>query len=165
MLLKNRSKDGLMPVSEPSPKNPPIRLPFIQDVVHDVFERLDAQDRGLDTGLFDLDDDLNGLHAGEMVVMGSRPGLGKTSLATRMIEGVCIEKKIPCAYLTLQTKTRCFTERLLCSRAKVAFEKYRRRLLSGDEFSRVCRVAAEVAAGPLVVHSASRMSIDEVEDI
>jgi replicative DNA helicase len=154
-----------MSITEQTAKHRPIKLPFIQEVVHDVFERLDAQDRGHDTGLFDLDDDLHGLHAGDMIVIGSRPSLGKTSLATRMIEGLCVDKKIPSAYLTLQTSKRCFTERLLCSRAKVDFHKFRRRLLSSAEFSRVTQTLCEIAAAPIVVHSASRITLDELSEV
>src|SRR3954454_21722836 len=50
----------------------------LESVLHDVFEMLaERGQRGLETGFFELDDMLNGLQNGEMIIVAARPSMGK----------------------------------------------------------------------------------------
>src|SRR5690606_3819726 len=50
----------------------------LETVLHEVFEMIENRgQRGLETGFFDLDDMLNGLQAGEMIIVAARPSMGK----------------------------------------------------------------------------------------
>jgi replicative DNA helicase len=47
-------------------------------VLHEVFEMIERSgQRGLETGFFELDDMMNGLQNGEMVIVAARPSMGK----------------------------------------------------------------------------------------
>jgi replicative DNA helicase len=50
-------------------------VPTLEEVLHDVFETIENRgQRGIDTGFFELDDMLNGLQDGEMIIVaGDRP--------------------------------------------------------------------------------------------
>ena len=47
--------------------------------------------RGLETGFFDLDDMLNGLQNGEMIIVAARPSMGKTAFAMNIIEHIAAD--------------------------------------------------------------------------
>jgi replicative DNA helicase len=50
----------------------------MEDVLHEVFEMIETKgQRGIETGFFELDDMLNGLQKGEMIVVAARPSMGK----------------------------------------------------------------------------------------
>jgi replicative DNA helicase len=50
----------------------------LETVLHEVFEMLaERGQRGLETSFFELDDMLNGLQNGEMVIVAARPSMGK----------------------------------------------------------------------------------------
>ena len=50
----------------------------IADVLHEVFETIESRgQRGLETGFYELDDMMNGLQNGEMVIVAARPSMGK----------------------------------------------------------------------------------------
>lgn len=50
----------------------------LENVLHEVFEMIENRgQRGLETGYYDLDDMLNGLQPGEMVIVAARPSMGK----------------------------------------------------------------------------------------
>jgi replicative DNA helicase len=50
----------------------------LESVLHDVFEMLaERGQRGLETGFFELDDMMNGLQNGEMIIVAARPSMGK----------------------------------------------------------------------------------------
>ena len=59
----------------------------LEDVLHEVFEMIEnSGQRGLETGFFELDDMLNGLQNGEMIIVAARPSMGKTAFAMNLIE-------------------------------------------------------------------------------
>jgi replicative DNA helicase len=50
----------------------------MEDVLHEVFEMIENRgQRGVPTGFYELDDMLNGLQAGEMIIVAARPSMGK----------------------------------------------------------------------------------------
>src|SRR3989440_10912135 len=52
----------------------------MEEVLHEVFEMIENRgQRGLETGFFELDDILNGLQNGEMVIGAARPPMGKSA--------------------------------------------------------------------------------------
>src|SRR5690242_15057769 len=73
--------------------------------VRELMERtLDLLDRmkmsssgvtGLSTGFVDLDQQLTGLHAGELIILAARPGGGKSSLAMNIATNVALDKQEP----------------------------------------------------------------------
>ena len=60
------------------------------DFVSDAISRIDAirfgapANTGAATGLLDLDDDLGGLHGGNLIVVAGRPGMGKSVVAASL---------------------------------------------------------------------------------
>ena len=50
----------------------------MEDVLHEVFAMIESRgQRGVETGFFELDDMLNGLQNGEMIIVAARPSMGK----------------------------------------------------------------------------------------
>src|SRR5437763_6579532 len=70
----------------------------LEDVLHEVFEMIENRgQRGVETGFFELDDMLNGLQNGEMVIVAARPSMGKTALAMNLIEHISADSRLPTA--------------------------------------------------------------------
>src|SRR6266446_4731175 len=70
----------------------------MEDVLHEVFEMIENRgQRGIETGFFELDDMLNGLQRGEMIIVAARPSMGKTAMAMNVIEHVAADNRLPCA--------------------------------------------------------------------
>lgn len=66
-----------------------------------------------------------GLHKKELVLLGGRPGTGKTSLAMCLAENIAIPGRKPVGVLSLEMSAQDLMLRLLCSRARVNFHKLR----------------------------------------
>jgi replicative DNA helicase len=50
----------------------------METVLHEVFEMIENRgQRGVETGFYELDDMMNGLQNGEMVIVAARPSMGK----------------------------------------------------------------------------------------
>ena len=64
----------------------------MEDVLHEVFEMIENRgQRGIETGFFELDDMLNGLQNGEMIIVAARPSMGKTAFAMNIIEHIAAD--------------------------------------------------------------------------
>src|SRR5437764_266187 len=58
----------------------------MEEVLHEVFEMIENRgQRGIETGFFELDDMMNGLQNGEMVIVAARPSMGKCLAADTQI--------------------------------------------------------------------------------
>ena len=97
---------------------------------------------GLPSGFRDLDDLTSGLQPGNLIVIAARPGVGKSSLATNIARNVAIGRH-PVALFSLEMSRYEIGMRLLCSEAKVAWDRIRNKRVGPDDWSNVVQ-AAEV---------------------
>jgi len=78
-------------------------------------------DKGIPTGYSDLDSYLQfGFKKGQMIVLGGRPSIGKSSLALNIAERIAANYKT--AYFSLEMAKSELTNRLLCGKAHVTKE-------------------------------------------
>src|SRR4051812_43090202 len=70
----------------------------MEDVLHEVFEMIENRGHsGLMTGYFELDDMMNGLQNGELIIVAARPSMGKTAFAMNIVERLAAdEHRYPC---------------------------------------------------------------------
>src|SRR5882724_7425780 len=93
---------------------------LIGEQAMESYERFEERgDRGIETGFFDLDDLLNGLHSSELSVVASRPSIGKTSLVLNLIEHASIDAKLPSVLFTLEMSRAGVAQRLMASRTQL----------------------------------------------
>ncbi|HEY8666578.1 MAG TPA: replicative DNA helicase [Tepidisphaeraceae bacterium] len=124
----------------------------MEDVLHEVFEMIENRgQRGLETGFFEMDDMLNGLQAGEMVIVAARPSMGKTAFAMNLIEHISADNLMPCAVFSLEMSKQQLAQRMLCSRGNVDAHKLRRGMLSSEEFQKLAVTVGELAKAPIWV--------------
>jgi len=125
----------------------------LQEVLYEVFVMIANRDpRGLPTGLFELDDMLNGLQDGEMIIVAARPSMGKTSFAMNIVENIATgEARLPCAVFSLEMSKQQLAQRMLCSRAEIDAHKLRKGLLNSEEYTKLANVVGELAKAPIWV--------------
>lgn len=63
-----------------------------------------------------------GFSPGQLVVVGGRPGAGKTGIAANVAVG-CVQKWLRCAYVSLEMTSADMLRRMICSRASVNLKK------------------------------------------
>ena len=104
-------------------------LPSIKESTNAVIERFERILKGephapsLETGFPDLDRIIGGLKPGNLVVIASRPSMGKTTLMLNIVEHLCLEKKIPVYVLTGEINVTDLVERLILGCAHVSLEQ------------------------------------------
>ncbi|MGC8481608.1 MAG: replicative DNA helicase [Acidimicrobiales bacterium] len=109
-VAEHRTSDTMMPLRE-------VLMQTLDDL-ESLYGRSDAV-TGIPTGFIDLDEILSGLQPSNLVIVGARPGMGKTSFALGL--GVNVAKAIsePVLMFSLEMSHQELTQRLVAAEARV----------------------------------------------
>ena len=77
------------------------------------------------TGFPQIDRTIVGFQKGEFIVIGGRPGMGKTQLMVQLATNIA-EQKVAIAYFSLEFNTEILTQKLLANLAQVSPETFAR---------------------------------------
>jgi replicative DNA helicase len=92
--------------------------------------------RGLTTGFPKIDEYLSGLQRSDLVVLGARPSLGKTTLALDIARHAALLAKVSVGIFSLEMSREQVMDRLIAGQSQVPLWKLRTgNNLSGDEFA------------------------------
>ena len=115
----------------------------INRVLMSTFDQIEELSRlkgrlgGVPTGLYDLDRMLTGLHGGELVLVGARPAMGKTSMALGVAKFAGVDAKRCVAIFSLEMPCEQIGLRLLCSAANINMQRVRSGMLTDDEWVKI----------------------------
>ena len=129
----------------------------LRDVLVGTYEQIEdlARNRGkiagVPTGFYDLDNLLTGLHGGELVVLGARPAMGKTSLAMNIASHASMDYGKTVAVFTLEMPREQIAMRMLCSEARVDMQRVRKGTLSDEEWIRLAKSLGPMANAPMYI--------------
>ncbi|MBC7784729.1 MAG: replicative DNA helicase [Burkholderiales bacterium] len=131
------------------------------EIAMQVYEVLEGTDkRGLPTGFYELDDMLNGLQGGEMIVVAARPSMGKTAFAMNLMEAIGSANQ-PCGVFSLEMSKQQLAQRMMCSRAQIDAQRVRKGLLTPNEFRRLAQMVNEMHKMPIWVDDSPGLTILE----
>jgi replicative DNA helicase len=129
------------------------------EIAHEVYEMLEEKGRrGLESGFYELDDMLNGMQNGEMLIVAARPSMGKTAFAMNIIEHLAADMQLPCGVFSLEMSKQQLAQRLMCSRANIDAQKVRRGMLSSAEFQQLAQTVTGLSKAPIWVDDSAGMT-------
>lgn len=88
------------------------------------------------TGIFDLDKLTDGLHPGELTVIGARPGVGKTTFALQIAENIA-RKKRKVAYVSLEMSDTQLINKILARNTRLNSRQLRNGNLEQDDIDKI----------------------------
>jgi replicative DNA helicase len=128
------------------------QMTAMEDVLHEVFEMIESRgQRGVETGYYEMDEMLNGLQRGEMIIIAARPSMGKTAIAMNLIEHISADSLLPTAVFSLEMSKQQLAQRLLCSRGRIDAHKLRKGLLNSEEYTTLANTVGSLAKAPIWV--------------
>ncbi|MDQ1644092.1 MAG: replicative helicase [Cryptosporangiaceae bacterium] len=117
---------------------------------------------GVPTGFADLDRLTNGLHAGQLIVVAARPGLGKSTFGLDVLRSASIRHGLTSAVFSLEMSKIEITMRLLSAEARVPLHHLRSGQLSEDDWTKLARRMGEVSEAPLFIDDSPNMTMMEI---
>ena len=113
---------------------------------------------GTPTGFIDLDSMLTGLHPGELIIVGARPAMGKTSFAMNIAEHAAVNKGKTVAVFTLEMPREQIALRMLCSDARVDMQRVRKGTLEDEDWFKLAKSLGPLSAAPMYIDDTSALS-------
>ena len=136
--------------------------PMFNDVLEQIelMEQRGSELTGLATGYTDLDRKLAGLQPSNLVVIASRPGMGKSSLALGIAINVAVQDE-PVAIFSLEMSKEELVQRILSSVGKVDSMKLRAGQL-GPLWQRVVDAAGKMYKAPIYIDDSPVVSVTDI---
>jgi len=145
------------------------RFLSIKETLEEAFERIDklsrreAGLRGMATGFVDLDNILAGLQKSDLIILASRPGIGKSSLALNIALNIAINEKNPVGIFSLEMSKDQVVDRLIANLANVDLWKLRTGRLSSagedNDFTRIQEALGILAEALIYIDDAASSNI------
>ena len=137
----------------------------IEDALLQMYDRLnllktepDAA-KGTPTGFSGVDRVLVGMGAGDLVIVGARPGMGKTAFAMNIAVSAAKRTKKKVCVFSLEMSTEQLVSRMISAEALVDSYHMRSGELSEDEWEKIAHAAAILGETKILIDDTSGVSV------
>ena len=120
---------------------------------------------GLSTGYPALDRYLLGLRSGQLIIIGARPGMGKSALALNLAVNSVNQSNLPAIVFTLEMQCDELSMIILSSMAKVDGKKIRTKNFGPTDLSHLAKAASKMSSMPIYIDDTSAISLMEITSI
>ncbi len=137
----------------------------IRDVLRNVMEDLhnladgDGATQGTPTGFSGLDRILVGMGDSDLILIGARPGMGKTSFTLNIASNVAIATKKTVCIFSLEMSAEQLVSRMISSEAMVNSRNLRSGQLTPDDWRKIANAAARLSATNILIDDTSGMTV------
>ena len=167
--LVGRAEKNLFEVSDKTTKSEYVAL---EDLLIDAYDRIEELHknkgalRGLKTGFRDLDNKTAGFQKGDLIIIGARPAMGKTTFAQNLAYNVATRNGDGKGVLfySMEMGNNEIVDRMVSDIAGVDAWKIRTGNLSDEDFARIGDALGEMNEVPLYIDDTSSMTILELRN-
>jgi replicative DNA helicase len=152
-LRQDRNTTGLEPISK---------------ILIDVYDQLSQVAKsgssfpGLSTGFYDLDRKIMGLNKSDLILIASRPGMGKTSIALNIALHVAKTSGKTVAIFSLEMSREQLALRLLSSASHIDGKKLQTGRLTTDEWTKLGQAASMLSSFDLLINDNPSLTVADM---
>ncbi|MFW0177885.1 replicative DNA helicase [Corynebacterium sp. MSK122] len=117
---------------------------------------------GVPTGFIDLDKLTNGLHAGQMVIVAARPGVGKSTLAMDFMRSCSLQHGKSSVIFSLEMSASEIVMRLLSAESEVKLADMRGGRVSTEDWAKIDETLNRVQDAPLFIDDSPNLTMMEI---
>ncbi len=165
--LLNFAEDTIYKIRQDKDREGPRKLSYV--VLNEVYDRLGkltGDDKELykpvSTGFGMLDEYITGLSKSDLILIGARPAMGKTSFALNLAQNVSASGK-KCLFFSLEMTKEQLAERILAANSGVDSQKLRRGDLTPDEWTRLGNAAGKLEKYELWLDDSSSLTVSDIK--
>ena len=137
-----------------------VRLDNLITSVFTAIEKAEGQlITGVPSGFHQLDEMTSGFQKSDMIILGARPSMGKTSLLLNVAEHMAVVEKRPIAFYSLEMSKEQIAQRLLASYSRYDLRQMRRGHISAEDWTRLQLAAGDLEQAPMYIDDSPMMTI------
>ncbi|MDQ3758237.1 MAG: replicative DNA helicase [Actinomycetota bacterium] len=140
----------------------------LRELLSASLDRLEAlYDRGeaitgVPTGFVDLDERLSGLQPSNLLIVGARPAMGKTSFALNIAAHAAVEAHVPVLIFSLEMSHLEITQRLICAEARVEATRMRNGRLQDSDWTKISHAIGRLGEAPIFIDDNPMITVMDI---
>ncbi len=160
--LLDKAENGLFSISEGSIGKSYMDM---QSIITEAIKEIAAgrnqegKLRGVGSGFTELDRITSGWQKSDLIIIASRPGMGKTAFALTMARNAAIDFKKPVAVFSLEMSSIQLVTRLMSSETEIPQEKLRKGTMEDHEWAQLNARISSLIEAPLYIDDTAALSI------
>jgi replicative DNA helicase len=137
----------------------------IRDVILSTYKQIkDTADKkdevmGVPTGFSGLDGVLVGLGKSDLVLVGARPGMGKTSFALNVATNIAKNTKKAVCIFSLEMSKEQLVSRMLSSEALIESNTLRSGMLSAEDWSKLAQASSSLSETDIYIDDTTNITV------
>ena len=133
------------------------------DHLKELGEGTSEENLGIQSGFSDLDNTLVGFGKGNMIIVGARPGVGKTSFALNIGTNIAKRTGKSVCIFSLEMSDEELVSRVVSSEAMVDSYKLRKGELSVDEWEKLAHASSTLSETNILIDDTTGISITSMK--
>ncbi|PLA28126.1 replicative DNA helicase [Corynebacterium coyleae] len=121
-----------------------------------------ALEAGVPTGFIDLDKLTNGLHAGQMIIIAARPGVGKSTLALDFMRSCSIHQGKTSVIFSLEMSASEIIMRMLSAETEIKLSSMRSGQMEERDWEKLTKRLTEIQDAPLFIDDSPNLTMMEI---
>ena len=148
--IMDAAEQKIYNIRQGNKENEPVRLSdILRDEVYDNLQKITSpetaeESKGIPTGFSLLDKYMTGLNKSDLILIGARPAMGKTSFALNIARNIAVKAKKKVVFFSLEMGREQLAQRVLSTEARVESQKMRTGELTDDDLA-YCRERGKAA--------------------
>jgi replicative DNA helicase len=160
--LLDKAETGLFSVSESSIGKSYLDMQsIIKEAIKEIAagRQQEGKLRGVGSGFTELDRITSGWQKSDLIIIASRPGMGKTAFALTMARNAAVEFKKPVAVFSLEMSAIQLVTRLISSETEIPQEKLRKGSMEDHEWAQLNSRISPLIDAPLYIDDTAALTI------
>ena len=139
----------------------------VDETLDDIQAHINNPEIGVKTGIHELDEKLMSLRPGGLYILAARPGVGKTSLALKIVANIVghNEEKNGALFFSLEVDRKDLVKKLLSAEAHVEFKSLEDGTLDSAAMERLAETAKSFKTWPLDLMDVSDLTVQALRSI
>jgi len=143
---------------------------LVLDVLNTNYEDIENtslgnKEQGIRSGFYDFDALTQGLNRGDLIVLGGRPAMGKTSISLNIALNIAERNSFPICIFSLEMSKEQITYRLMSMDSGIESGRLRTGRLQQDEWPVLAKSIENIGRRKIYINDKSTISIKEIQDI
>ncbi|MFE3124018.1 replicative DNA helicase [Streptomyces hydrogenans] len=162
--IVNRAQGELFKVTEDrSTKEPGSMIAgIVERVIDSIGTQPDGEVTGVPTGFLDLDSLTGGWQDGQLIVIGARPAIGKSTLALDFARAAAIKHHRQVAFFSLEMSESEIGMRTLSAEARVALHHLRHNTVTDEDWTRIAKRTSAISEAGLHVDDSPNLTLADI---
>ncbi len=141
----------------------------ISDVINDVYKNLHTMAtegesaQGTKTGFSGIDSVLAGMGNSDLILVGARPGMGKTSFALNIATNVAVQSKKTVCIFSLEMSAEQLVTRIISSEAMIDSVALRTGRLDARQWGEIAKTTTKLAGTQILIDDSTGITVTNMK--